>query len=65
MKTTVLKIINPLMLLLLLFQFVTAVFRGDIPLFFHDWHPVGGYILVGLGLLHLGLNWRWVKGMYG
>jgi len=64
MRTLLLKLLNPLLLVLLLFQFVTAVLRGSIPLFFHEWHPVGGYTLVALGLLHLFLNWRWVGGAY-
>lgn len=64
MRNTVLKIINPLLLLLLLFQLTTAVLRGSIYDFFHSWHPIGGYALVALGLLHLLLNWRWVGAAY-
>mgnify|MGYP006295114581 CR=1 len=57
--------LNPVLLILLLFQLLTALLRGSIPVFFHTWHPVAGYTLAGLGILHLILNWRWVKGAYG
>lgn len=65
MRNLLLKTVNPLLLLLLLFQFITALARGTIPVFFHRWHPVGGYVLVGLAMIHLFLNWRWVRGAYG
>lgn len=65
MRNSLLKIVNPLLLALILFQFVTALARGSIPVFFHNWHPVAGYALVGLALVHLVLNWGWVRGVYG
>ncbi|MBD3370274.1 DUF4405 domain-containing protein [Candidatus Fermentibacteria bacterium] len=64
MKMTLLRIINPLLLLLLLFQFVSALFRTDYYQFFSRWHPIGGYALVALGLLHLVLNWKWINAAY-
>ena len=64
MRNTLLKIINPLLLLLLLFQLTTAVLRDSIYAFFGRWHPIAGYALVGLGVLHLLLNWRWVGAVY-
>jgi len=64
MRNTVLKIINPLLLLLLLFQLTTAVLRDSIYGFFGRWHPIAGYALVALGVLHLLLNWRWVGAAY-
>lgn len=65
MKNLILKIVNPLLLLFILFQFATALLRGNIPGFFHSWHPVAGYVLVGLAMVHLVLNWGWVRGTYG
>ena len=65
MRNPLLKIVNPLLLILILFQLVTALLRGSIPVFFHNWHPVAGYVLVGLAMIHLVLNWGWVRGVYG
>lgn len=65
MRNLLLKIVNPLLLILILFQFVTALMRGGIPVFFHNWHPVAGYVLVSLAMIHLVLNWGWVRGAYG
>lgn len=62
MRCTLLKIINPL--LLLLFQLTTAVLRDSIYAFFGHWHPIAGYTLVALGVLHLLLNWRWMGTAY-
>ncbi len=64
MRNLLLKLVNPLMLLLLLFQLLTAILRPGNYRFFSNWHPAGGYSLVVLGLLHLLLNWRWVKAAY-
>ncbi len=64
MKNFTLKVINPLLLLLVIFQVATAVLRGSLYEFFHTWHPIGGSLLVLVGLIHLALNWNWVKGSY-
>ena len=64
MKRTILSIVNPLILLLLLFQLATALARGSNYEFFHSWHPIGGYSLVVLGLVHLALNLSWFKVAY-
>jgi hypothetical protein len=64
MRNVLLKVVNPLLLLLMLFQLSTALTRSAHYRFFSTWHPVGGYALVALGLVHLVLNWRWAKGAY-
>lgn len=64
MRMTLLRTINPVLLLLLLFQLFTALFRADFYRFFSRWHPICGYALVALGVLHLVLNWKWVSAAY-
>ena len=64
-KNTVLKILNPVIALLLLCQAGTALLmsalgHGEV----EELHEIGG-ILLSLGaLLHLILNWKWVKTSY-
>ncbi len=64
-KNNILKIINPIIALLLLCQVGTALFRGVLGHeAFEEIHETGG-ILLALGvLLHLILNWKWVKANY-
>ena len=64
-KNTVLKILNPIIALLLLCQASTALLMSALG---HgaveEIHETGG-ILLALGvLLHLILNWKWVKSSY-
>ncbi len=65
MKSTALRILNPLIGLLVLFQLCTGLLGDELP----DWlfSPVheGAGILLFIGvLLHLTLNFGWVKGNY-
>lgn len=63
-KTTWLKIINPLMLLLLLSQGATGNFGREMglgPEAFEKAHGMAGLALVLLALVHLVLNWSWVR----
>jgi hypothetical protein len=61
-KVKWLKRVNVLLFLFLLFQAVTAmssgVISGDV---FEVIHPIGGGILFVFALVHLGLNWGWVR----
>jgi len=61
-KARWLKRVNVVLFLFLLYQATTGllshVMNDDV---FEVIHPVGGVILVALGLVHLGLNWGWVR----
>lgn len=64
-KTGVLKIVNPVIALLLLCQVCTALLMitlGDE--IFETIHKTGGILLAAGALLHLSLNWNWVKASY-
>ena len=64
-KNTALKILNPVLGLLLINQAVTGVFADNVyafsPKAFEILHEGGGYCLVALSLLHVILNWNWIK----
>lgn len=61
-KTKWLLFINPLLLLLLILQGVTGFIRDEIPeTVFKIVHIGGGCVLIALALLHLILNWHWVR----
>ena len=68
MKNTALKIINPLLGLFFLNQALTGIFADEIfsrnPRAFEILHEGGGYVLIGLVVLHLVLNWNWIKASY-
>ncbi len=60
-----LKRVNVLLFIFLLYQAMTGllsgVMNGDV---FEVIHPAGGVILVVLGLIHIGLNWGWVRSVF-
>jgi hypothetical protein len=64
-KTTALKIINPLIAILILNQISTGIlhqfFNHEV---FEIIHEVGGIALFIGVLIHLILNWNWVKTSY-
>ncbi len=64
-KNTALKIINPILFFLLVFQLFTGLFHG---LFsketFEAIHAGNGVVLAVFALVHLALNWTWVKSTY-
>jgi hypothetical protein len=63
-KTRTLKIINPVMLLLVFYQGITGFLRNSMYEHFRTVHPVAGAVLITLALVHLALNWPWVKANY-
>ena len=64
-KNTALKILNPILMLLLVNQAVTAIFSVKLPHeIFTILHKGGGTILITLAVLHLILNFNWVKASY-
>ncbi|NIA16977.1 MAG: hypothetical protein GWO86_01385 [Planctomycetes bacterium] len=64
-KNTALKILNPILMLLLVSQAVTALFSVKLS---HETftilHKGGGTMLIALAALHLILNFNWVKTCY-
>jgi len=58
----VLKILNPILAVLLVNQAVTGIFSDAMPRrVFEAVHQAGGLALVLAAVLHVGLNWPWVK----
>ncbi len=60
-KQTLLKIINPVIALLLLNQAATGLLHNVLPHGVFEFMHKGGWILFILTILHLYLNWGWVK----
>ena len=61
-KKTAHKIINPILFVLILNQAVTALLHSKIPMdTFETIHEGGGFILAGLVIIHLILNFNWIK----
>ena len=64
-RNRALKILNPIIALLLACQIGTALLLitlGDE--LFETIHKTGGILLAAGALLHLSLNWNWVKASY-
>ena len=61
-KNTLLKIVNPILALALLYQVATGLLHGIIPRgSFESVHVTGGMVLIVCAVIHLLLNWNWVK----
>jgi len=62
-KTKLLKILNPLIMLNLVIQVISGVLLED-----HHWikelHEVSGVILCIFTVIHLYLNFAWIKNQY-
>jgi len=64
-RNMLLKILNPLLLVLFINQAVTVLFREKISQdAFASFHKGGGAILLVLIAIHLILNFNWVKANY-
>ena len=64
-KNSVHKIINPILFVLIVNQAVTALLHMKLsPDTFETLHEGGGFILVGLVVVHLILNFNWIKASY-
>ena len=64
-KQKALKIINLILPVLLAWQLFSGFFRGWIGYeTFEVGHTTGGLLLAGFALIHLILNWGWVKNVY-
>ena len=61
-RHSTLKILNPILALLFLNQFISGLFHETLPhKAFKILHQGGGIILAAAALLHVILNWNWVK----
>ena len=61
-RNSVLKILNPILALLFLNQILAGLFHQSLPRnVFEILHQGGGIILATATLLHVILNWNWVK----
>jgi hypothetical protein len=63
MKTNIfLKILNPILAVVLVFQVVTGLLHGILPKeMFETIHGTSAGILMACVILHLLLNWNWIK----
>jgi quinol-cytochrome oxidoreductase complex cytochrome b subunit len=60
-KTELLKIVNPAVGIVFLLQALTGIFHNQIPYeIFHSLHGIAGWVLAGLVVAHVYLNWQWV-----
>jgi len=64
-RTNMLKYINPVIAILIVSQLISALLSDILSKeIFEAWHKGGGLLLfIGI-LVHLVLNWRWVKSTY-
>ena len=64
-RNTALKLLNPVLAYLAASQVLTGLLHGLLPrdLFFLM-HRAGGLSLAFVALLHVALNWNWVKANY-
>lgn len=65
MKKFFLKVLNPIIALLILNQVFTALLHGVLSKeLFEKVHETGGFLLFLGVVIHLLLNWSWVKTTY-
>ena len=61
-RTSVLKIVNPILGVLLLNQVITGLLHDVLPHeAFEVLHGGGGIVFAIVALLHVMLNWNWIK----
>ncbi len=64
-KNTMLKITNVVLLLLFVSQALSGLFHRSIPHeLFEFLHEFGGIVLIITALIHLILNWDWVRSAF-
>jgi hypothetical protein len=61
-RVSALKIVNPILGVLLLNQIMTGLFHDALPHEAYEiLHEGGGIVFAIMALLHLILNWNWIK----
>jgi hypothetical protein len=61
-RNTFLKILNPVLAVLFVNQAVTGLFHEALPHeAFEIMHERGGLVMAATAILHVSLNWKWVK----
>jgi len=61
-KQRILVLVNILLGVLIISQFATVILMESLDTgFAEDLHEVNGFIIFGLIIVHVALNWRWVK----
>ncbi len=64
-KQTLLKIVNPLLALLMINQALTGMFNLYLSnrafTILHEW---GGFVLSAMVIVHVALNWGWIKAQF-
>lgn len=64
-KNKALKLLNPLLLVLFACQAGTGIFHSYLPHeLFEEVHSACGMVFSAAAVLHLALNWVWVKSVY-
>ena len=64
-RNDALKILNPVLETLVLYQALTGMLHHEIPFtIFGIIHRAGGVLLVAAAVTHLTLNWNWVQATY-
>jgi hypothetical protein len=64
-KNRMLKIVNPALAFFFACQALSGIFHNLIPYeAFKPFHGVCGLVLVVLAIIHLFLNWTWVKSVF-
>lgn len=61
-RNSILKILNPILAILFLNQILTGILHGVIPKQAYEFlHEGGGVSFAIVAVLHVILNWNWVK----
>lgn len=61
-KVKLVRVVNMFLFLIFVLQAATGLFRRLIPPeLFGRLHPASGILLTALVLIHLVLNWKWIK----
>ena len=63
-KTTALKIVNPILIILFLLQASSGILHDFVYSFFEIVHKPVGFALVVIAVIHVLLNWSWVKAAF-
>ena len=61
-RQSILRILNPILAVLVVNQVLTGIFHEALPHeTFEVMHENGGLVVAAAAILHVSLNWNWVK----